>query len=330
MKILAVCGSNGSWYYCLRRHIVANIEPRSVFYTPNQIQWSLNFKAPYYKSLDEYNGGADIIIGAPDCGPSSILSYSRAKKLGNPKENLSMMTFINSINKFKPSLFIMENLPKLLDLITEKEFNEYFKGEYELDIMIENVSKFGNSQVSRHRLIMVGRKKGLGIPKLKIFPVRRIKTSRALLYLSRRIKNKEKYFCLSEPLGTVVCMSYAHKKLNLQEVKDLWTGEYKDRYKWPVNDNPRLKTLPGVYRNRPNGFPMTVRKQNRQFNWDGTMMSPRDMAFIQGIPLGFKLWYDPERFIYSINKARTTVSKCPPFEIGLWIKRALKDIKNIL
>lgn len=329
MKILAVCGGNGSWYYCLRRHIIGNIEPRSVFYTPNQIQWKLNFKAPYFKTLDECNLEPDIIIGAPDCGHSSVLSYSRAKKLSNPKDNISLNTFINSINKFKPSIFIMENLPKLLDFITVGEFFKLFEESYDLKVIIDSVSKFGNSQVSRNRLLLVGTKKCYsGIyPKFKVFPVNTLKTSRELYNLSKRITEKSKYFCLSEPISTVICMSYAYKKLNLKEVKELWLSEYKDRYKWPVNDHPRMKTLPGVYRNRPYGYPMTVRKQNRQFNHDGSMMSPRDMAFIQGIPLGFKLWYDESRFTYSINKARTTVSKCPPHEIGLWIKRNLRDYR---
>lgn len=61
---------------------------------------------------------------------------------------------------------------------------------------------------------------------------------------------------------------YADKSkstLTVKQVKKLWNTEFKDEFKWPMKGT-KMKTLPGVYRNRPNVYPLTLRPSNRQFN----------------------------------------------------------------
>ena len=101
MRILGINAGNGVLVYPMRKHLVACYEPRSVFKTPDDIQWKLNFETPLYSGpFDLYDRAhrenlknIDVVISAPDCGHSSILAYSRAKKLSNPKDNYSFNVF---------------------------------------------------------------------------------------------------------------------------------------------------------------------------------------------------------------------------------------------
>ena len=106
-------------------------------------------------------------------------------------------------------------------------------------------------------------------------------------------------------------------------------GEYKDKKKWPVNQG-NLRNQPGVYRNFAEDLPLTVRKQNRQFNHRGDMLTPREMARIQGLPDHFKIWYDEDQHYYCINKGRTTIAKTPPYEISKWFYNIIKRIDDWL
>lgn len=47
------------------------------------------------------------------------------------------------------------------------------------------------------------------------------------------------------------------------------------------------------------------------------------------VPDSFKLWYDKTRHQFCINKARATVTKCPSYQIGTWLKRRLTNIFEI-
>jgi asparagine synthase (glutamine-hydrolysing) len=58
-----------------------------------------------------------------------------------------------------------------------------------------------------------------------------------------------------------------------------------------------MKNLPGVYRNLANEYPLTARKQNRQFNSLGYIMSPRELARIQGLPDDFKIRNGTKKYL---------------------------------
>jgi len=331
MKVLGVCGGNGVLLYPFRKYLIGNIEPRSAFKTPDNIQWKLNFgDIPLENELDAvpFNGeNPDVIIGAPDCGHSSILSYSRAKKLGDPTKNDSLNMFFSSLWLYKPKAFLMENLPIMLQNLGDERLAELEK-EYHLVIFKDSVSKFGNSQITRERLVIIGVNRqslvnARKVTKLfkRIYPVRELKTSSELI---NDLPFENKFFGqIRESDDTVVCMSYKGKKLNLGEVRDIWNNEYEGQKQWAM-PGTKMKNLPGVYRNLPDQPPKTVRKQNRQFTPEGYQMSPREMARIQGVPDKFKIWIDLERLGYSINKGRVTVTKCPPYEIGRWFYKQLK------
>lgn len=324
-KVLGVSGGNGVILHPFNKHLIGNVETRSVFHTFNEAQWKLNFRVNQDQSEVKYlRSMVDVIVGAPDCGHSSVLAYSRGKKLKDPKENDSLNLFIKYINEYQPKFFLMENLPKLLDNWGE-EIEDIFP-DYRLIIHKKSVSAWGNSQVSRVRLVVIGLHRVLPDGLRKRFslpsPYTNLKKSGELI---KDLREENPDICnVRESQNTQIALYYKGlRKITAGLAQELWMGKFRDLKKWPVNEG-NLKNQPGIYRNFEEHYPLTVRKQSRQFNHWGLMMSPREMARIQGIPDSFKLWYDGSQ--YSINKARVTVAKTPPYEIGAWFKNCLDSL----
>lgn len=335
MKVLGVNGGNGVILFPFKSSLIANIEPRALFKTPKDIQWNVNFGGIsiinsnpkiIYSEIEKLDlQGVNLLIGAPDCGHSSVLSYSRKKTMGNPRANFSLNLFFSMVNKVKPDVWVMENLPALLKTIPKQEIKANFRG-YKLLFIQAPVSKWGNSQVNRVRLLIIGVKTELW-PKLKPYithmpRVRRPKVTKHLLYTGEYGVNGH-----IRESGDEKFTMYAGFKITPSEAKQIWLttkdSRGRDIKRWLVHDR-KFTTAPGVYRNIPNDYPATARKANRQFNPDGDMMTPRELAKIQGLPDRFKIYCDNSRPNYWINKGRTTVTKTPPMEIGLSLKIALK------
>lgn len=323
MKVLGVCGAQGALLFPFRKYLIGNIEPRSVFHTANEEQWNLNFKGiPFVRNIKELKiDKVDIILGSPSCGHSSVFSYSRKKSLGKPKEDVTLNLYLKSIKVFKPKIFLMENLPKLLDFIPLNEWRENLP-EYKFISYCYSVEEFGNSQVTRKRLVLIGISKlsSFKDSDFKIFKVNRVKTTRELY------KNVREHLNFRENDSKILSMyHYADKsKRNLSalEVKKLWNTEFKKEYKWPMWGT-KMNTLPGVYRNKWDNNPLTIRPSNRQFNPNGEIMGLEEFRVIMGFPKRFKLYYDLSRSTYWLNKGRNTYSKGSVYEIGKWFKKCI-------
>lgn len=328
MKVLGVAAGNGAVLFPFRKYLIGNVEPRTAFKTPGDQQWKLNFPGvPLHKDLTLVNyKQVDVIIGHPDCGHSSVLAYSRAKKLSNPKDNLTVDLFHNAIKKFQPKVFLFENLPKFMDSYSREELEEYFCG-YRLFIYQGPVTKFGNSQKNRKRLIIIGRRPDTPILLLPKIKPGTLKTSAELIEgLGLTPIPEMGHF--TEHLDSLITM-YGGYKLPLKEVITQWNTNLKEESRYPTV-NRKYTTAPGVYRNLPNEAPNTVRKGNREFDHWGQPMSPRQRARIQGIPDEFKIWYDDKKYTLSLNKGRTTVTKCFPYEISTWFLVFLYKYLSIL
>jgi site-specific DNA-cytosine methylase len=329
--ILGVAGGNGVILHPFKRlHLIANIEPRAIFNTPNHAQWKLNFNEPLELNLDSTWANVNVIVGAPDCGHSSVLAYSRGKKLSDPRDNPSLQMYIASIRRYKPKLFLMENLPKMLENFGNLQ--RFLEKKYHLINLVEPVSAWGNSQVTRKRLVMVGIRKDLNVDlitrtinsSMLSFDNTKLQTSGQLI---KGLEHENPELCNVRENDTYEIPLYyeGRRKMTTLEAKEIWGTVFKGKTRWEVNMG-NMKCQPGVYRNLENDFPKTVRKQNRQFNHLGDMLTPREMARIQGVPDSFKLWYDESKSLYCINKARATVTKSPPYEIGQWFSKIIKHL----
>lgn len=328
MNVLGISAGQGGLLFPFRKRLLGNIEPRGVFHTPGEEQWKANFKdVPFYKGycLQEFDEKVDIIISSPDCGASSIMRLSKVKELGKPKDNRSLNLVIEGINYYKPKIFLIENLPRLLSLLPNKYLQEAFK-DYKLIFHERSVSDYGNSQVSRKRLIIIGVHKKTGKKYLnafnEVFQVKTPKLTRDLLFVSPYGSN------YNIPIEKTLAM-YDYRKLpekknlTIEKIQLLWNSAFKNEKKWPIK-TAKMSTLPGVYRLELDKPPLTLRPADRQFRPDGYPLGIMDFKAIMGFPKQFKIYIDQENYLYWLNKARYTIAKGSVFEIAIWFKRCLK------
>ena len=337
MRVLGVMAGNGVIIHPLKEYLIGNIEPRAIFHSKNNSQWKINFnEIPYKTSYNEdlihwRKRGVDVIIGNPDCGHSSILSYSRSKKLSNPNDNKSIALYLMSIKLIKPKIFMMENLPKLMDIYDEKFWYNNFP-DYSFIFHKCSVSNFGNSQKDRIRLLVIGLDKtyfGTYLDKIQyhflhVYKIHTLKKSGELIKDLDGVSLNMGH--IRENINNIITL-YAGFKITLKQVQDFWLkNPTLKRYKVSGRN---FDNAPGVYRNLEFDYPSTARKANRQFNHLGLQMSPRELARIQGVPDSFNIYFEPNKIGYWINKGRATVTKCPPYEVGEWFKRQLLKIDEI-
>jgi len=332
MKVLGVCGAQGALLYPLKEYVVGNVDPRAILHSKNEEQWNLNFPGiPFYKTpytvFDLYKpNDIDVIVGSPSCGHSSKFARSRMKKLGNPREDASLNLYIDCIEKLKPKVFLMENLPKLMDTITIEEWRKKFP-EYRFIVHEITVDILGNSQKNRRRLILIGtnRKFKLDRVHLKdVYPVATPKTCGQILEEAR--PNLNYIEDLSDKLSMIDYRKPEKGNLTVEEVKDLWNKDFRKMFIWPMTTF-KMKWLPGVYRNRKHEFPHTIRPCPRQFNHLGWPIGLEEFRIIMGWPADYKIYMDRTKQRYWMNKGRVTLCKGAVYEIGLWFAIQLKKAK---
>jgi len=328
--VLGISAGQGALLFPFRKHLLGNIEPRGVFHTPGEEQWKANFKdVPFYKGycLQEFDEKVDIIISSPDCGASSIMRLSKVKELGKPKDNRSLSLVIEGINYYKPKIFLIENLPRLLSLLPNEYLQEALK-DYKLIFHERSVSDYGNSQVSRKRLIIVGVHKKAGKKYLnafnEVFQVKTPTITRELLFESPYGSN------YNIPIEKTLAMyDYrklpAKKNLTVRKIQLLWNSDFKNEKKWPIK-TAKMSTLPGVYRLELDKAPLTLRPADRQFRPDGYPLGILDFKAIMGFPKAYKIFMDEGNYLYWLNKARYTIAKGSVYEVGIWFKRCLKNV----
>ena len=330
MNVLGICAGQGGLLFPFRKRLLGNIEPRGVFHTPGEEQWKANFgDIPFYKGycLQEFDEKVDIIISSPDCGASSIMRLSKVKELGKPKDNRSLNLVIEGINYYKPKIFLIENLPRLLSLLPNEYLHEAFK-DYKLIFHERSVSDYGNSQVSRKRLVIIGVHKKTGKKYLnafnEVFQVKTPTITRELLFESPYGSN------YNIPIEKTLAMyDYrklpAKKNLTVRKIQLLWNSDFKNEKKWPIK-TAKMSTLPGVYRLELDKAPLTLRPADRQFRPDGYPLGINDFKAIMGFPKQFKIYIDQENYLYWLNKARYTIAKGSVYEVGLWFKKCIKNV----
>lgn len=330
-NILGVCAGGAALLFPFKNstkyNILGNIEPRSVFHTKSESQWKANFKGiPFLKGYElPEDWHPDIILSSPDCGSCSVMRLSKSKTLGDPKSNKSIQLVFQSIQYYEPALFLIENLPRLLSLISKEMLMDFFK-DYKLIFHERSVSDYGNSQVSRKRLIVIGVHKKTGKKYLnafdEVFQVKTPKLTRDLLFVSPYGSN------YNIPIEKTLAM-YDYRKLpekknlTVEKIQVLWNSAFKQEKKWPIK-TAKMSTLPGVYRLELDKPPLTLRPADRQFRPDGYPLGINDFKAIMGFPKQFKIYIDQENYLYWLNKARYTIAKGSVYEVGIWFRRCIK------
>lgn len=328
LRVLGVCAGQGALLFPFKKNLLGNIEIRGVFHTPGEEQWKLNFgDIPFYKGfcLQEFDEKVDIIISSPDCGAASVMRLSKVKELGNPKDNRSLNLVIASILEYKPKIFLIENLPRLLTLLPNDFFEETFK-DYKLIFHERSVLDYGNSQESRKRLLIIGVHKKTGKKYLNAFDeVFQVKTPTITRNLLNDYQNPLNYNIPIEK--TLAMYDYrklpAKKNLTVRKIQLLWNSDFKNEKKWPIK-TAKMSTLPGVYRLELDKAPLTLRPADRQFRPDGYPLGILDFKAIMGFPKAYKIFMDEGNYLYWLNKARYTIAKGSVYEVGIWFRRCIK------
>ena len=323
LKILGICAGQGALLFPWRKQLLGNIEPRAVFHTQKEEQWRLNFgEIPFLRNELPEKWHPDIILSSPDCGASSTMRLSKAKELGNPEKNKSIQLVIEGIMQYQPKVFMIENVPRLMNLMPEKIWQEALPN-YNISFKVNSVSDFGNSQVSRKRLIIIGikntAKSYINCFDI-IFSVNTPKLSRFILEAA----NTQPLIPFDKVLAMYDYRKLPKKKnLTVKEIQHLWTHDFKDEKKWPIK-TAKMQTLPGVYKLDPDKPPLTLRPADRQFRPDGLPLGIQDFKNIQGFPKRFQIYLHEENYLYWLNKARYTIAKGAVYEVGIWFKKCIK------
>ena len=323
LKILGICAGQGALLFPWRKQLLGNIEPRSVFHTQKEEQWRLNFgEIPFLRNELPEKWHPDIILSSPDCGASSTMRLSKAKELGNPEKNKSIQLVIEGIMQYQPRVFMIENVPRLMNLMPEKVWQEALPN-YHISFKVNSVSDFGNSQVSRKRLIIIGikntAKSYIGCFDI-IFSVNTPKLSRFILEAA----NMQPLIPFDKVLAMYDYRKLPKKKnLTVKEIQHLWTHDFKNEKKWPIK-TAKMQTLPGVYKLDPDKPPLTLRPADRQFRPDGLPLGIQDFKNIQGFPKRFQIYLPEENYLYWLNKARYTIAKGAVYEVGIWFKKCIR------
>ncbi|MEO0288973.1 MAG: DNA (cytosine-5-)-methyltransferase [candidate division WOR-3 bacterium] len=118
-----------------------------------------------FKIIDTLKGKKkiDIIIGGPPCQAYSIIGRSRmGNKASRDERNYLYQFYIEFLKKYKPAIFIFENVPGLLSAGNSKYFDEmincFKKEKYEVQYNILNAADFGVLQ-NRKRVFFAGYRK---------------------------------------------------------------------------------------------------------------------------------------------------------------------------
>ena len=329
IKVLGICGAQGALLFPVKKYLVGNVEPRGVFHSPGEEQWKINFgEIPFVRDFESLKvKRIDVILGSPSCGHSSVFSYSRKKSLGKPREDVCLSLFLSSIKQLKPKIFVMENLPKLMDLIPQPEWEQNLP-EYRLIVHCHSVIDFGNSQKSRKRLLLVGVLKDCSSEVFQKFSkIYSVRSSKPMKF--REIAGKIRKFLNFRDADDRKMSMYKYwdetkTTLTVAEIRELWTGKFKKEYKWPMKGH-KMRTLPGVYRNRLDAYPLTTRPSSRQFNPDGNPMGLEEFRVIMGFPKRYKVYFDESKPTYWLNKGRNALSKGSVYECGIWVKQCLRE-----
>lgn len=108
-------------------------------------------------STESIPGDFDIIIGGPPCRPWSSVNTTRRGK--RHKDYGLVSKFFETIKEKKPKIFILENVPPLLNDPVLKKYLKSFESDYSIKSCIIKYSDY-SAPISRRRLIVFGTNKG--------------------------------------------------------------------------------------------------------------------------------------------------------------------------
>ena len=109
-------------------------------------------------------GNVDVLVGGPPCQAYSLVGRARSKTnmVGDPRNYLYML-YCEVLEKYRPKIFVFENVPGLLTANGGLYFDDmrgrFKKAGYSLEHRILNSKEYGVLQ-NRRRVILIGWQEG--------------------------------------------------------------------------------------------------------------------------------------------------------------------------
>ncbi|WP_048146465.1 DNA cytosine methyltransferase [Pyrococcus abyssi] len=134
---------------------IENFKPKAKTYSHNFPGVKVIAQDIKVISPDEI-GDVDVIIGGPPCEPFTAINPRRKE---NPKDRLYrdpigrlVLEFVRFVERLKPKVFVMENVPQIMELekYLRKEFD---KAGYDIYFNVLNALDYGAPQVRRRVFI---------------------------------------------------------------------------------------------------------------------------------------------------------------------------------
>ena len=136
--------------------------PDRVFKTVINSEIGENTINDIFNRIDENRKGkdVDIIIGGPPCQAYSLIGRSRDPEgMVNDSRNFLYLEYIKFLRKYRPKLFVFENVLGLLSTQRGEIFNEmryrFREAGYNIDYRVLNSKDFGVLE-DRKRIILIG------------------------------------------------------------------------------------------------------------------------------------------------------------------------------
>lgn len=252
------------------------------------------------REIERICGDVDVLIGSPPCEPFTSASARRFPKpegrLYVDKRGLLTLHFIRLVKELKPKIFIMENVPKIMEL-KNALMREFRKIGYEIHFNVLKAEDYGNPS----------RRTRVFISNFKIEPKPE----------GRRKKVIDAIGDLSEPDGSIPNHEILLKipRTKLERIKRLRWGESLVRFEGA----DRICT--NVTRLHPYKLAPTVMGKSRFIHpFQDRFLTVREHARLMGFP-------DDHVFLGGKNVQYDMVGEAVPVPLA---RAIAKEVKKIL
>lgn len=178
--------------------LYANI-PKRVFKTVINAEINENTIQDIFNKIDENKRGKeiDVIIGGPPCQAYSVIGRSRDPHgMKNDNRNYLYLEYIKFLNRYRPKVFVFENVLGLLSAQNGSIFidmkNKFDEAGYNIDYRVLNAKDFGVLE-DRKRIILIGWRKDIYFQYPNFCNAKRVFTIRDLFEDLPQIKSGEEF-----------------------------------------------------------------------------------------------------------------------------------------
>ena len=313
--------------------ILGNIEWRKYYHSGT---WQKNFPGAFMVYNWDQMGklipqNITMIMGHPECGQWSNLGFASLGKSQSRYEVPSdIQVFIDCVKRVKPEFFAMDNLVKSLYAVPLTKWNEELP---EYDIFAEYISNYhyGNSQLCRKRMFIIGSKKKYEY----VFQPNEKDHSNSVWDIIGELYGKDEndFFNHYQFPGETksAYRDYYEKRYYTideaaEEFKKLRAG-IAPRY---LNDDGEEKNRIGMMKLYKDKHSHTLTGSNYHMHPEsGKPLTCRERARIQGFPDSFEFVFAKESDHWNANMSKQT-GKAMPIQFCRFLSKQFKNhINNI-